>query len=275
MAQTSGLKNPEVRVVSLGDWIPCNGNFLPIVCTSGEAETVLNSGKVNLLLAGEGTDPGILSLCAKMNLPALCAGKNPSAAEILQKAREAFNRRTPGAFAPDAALIGKGRLTNDAKDLEGLWKGNPGIALLGGSDTLFHSLGHLPVELAKGLRGQELEVASWGDAALWMVKQDLPVAILDAQDGPLAAVRVLARTARLASLKGIFFAGIKSNREFTLALGLAALGLKVSLSTPLPLWGSEKVRTLLRENLAAAGGILNHPDHPATADEILDWFLRS
>jgi len=131
------------------------------------------------------------------------------------------------------------------------------------------------VELAKGLRGQELEVASWGDAALWMVKQDLPVSVLDAQDGPLAAVRVLAQTAKLASLKGIFFAGLKCNREFTLALGLAALGLKVSLSTPLPLWGSEKVRTLLRENLAAAGGILNHPDHPATADEILDWFLRS
>jgi len=273
--QASELKNPEARVVSLGDWIPCNGNFLPLVCTSGEAETVLTSGRVNLLLAGEGTDPGIPALCTQMNLPALCAGKNPAAADILKRARESFNRRTLGPFAPDAALIGKGRLANDAKALEGLWKGNPRIALLGGSDTLFHSLGHLPVELAKGLRGHDYEVASWGDAALWMVKQDLPVAILDTQDGALDAVRALAQTARLASLKGIFFTGLKGNRDFTLALGLAGLGLKVSLSTPLPLWGSEKIRALLRENLAAAGGILTHLDHPAGADEILDWFLRS
>ena len=46
------MKNPEVRLISLGDWIPAGKNFLPIVCTSGEAETVLSSGKVNLLLAG-------------------------------------------------------------------------------------------------------------------------------------------------------------------------------------------------------------------------------
>jgi hypothetical protein len=131
------------------------------------------------------------------------------------------------------------------------------------------------VELAKALRGEHHAVASWGDAALWMVKQDLPVGILEVKEGPLTAVRSLAAAGKLADLKGICFTGLRDCREFTLALGLAALGLKVAVAEPLPLWGSEKVRILLRKNLAAAGGILAHFDHPVQADEILDWFLRS
>ena len=275
LKETAGLKNPEVRLVSLGDWIPAGENFLPIACTSGEAETVLSSGKLNLLLAGDGTDPGILALCGKMNLPVLFGGKNAGTAEIVKRARGAFDRRIPGTFTPDAAMIGKGRVSLDAKEVEASLKGSSRIALLGGADTLLQSLGHLPVELAKALRGEDHDVYSWGDAALWMMKQDLPVGILDAQDGPLTAVRALAETGRLPTLKGICFTGFRNGREFTLALGMAALGLKVLVATPLPLWGSEKVRTTLRENLAAAGGILAHFDHPVRADEILDWFLRS
>ena len=138
-----------------------------------------------------------------------------------------------------------------------------------------HSLGHLPTELAKALRVEDHAVASWGDAALWMMKQELPVGVLDAQEGPLTAVRALTEAGRLPSLRGICFTGLRNGREFTLALGLAALGLKVLIATPLPLWGSEKVRVLLRENLVVAGGILAHFDHPVRPDEILDWFLRS
>jgi len=275
LKETAGLKNPEVRLVSLGDWIPAGENFLPIACTSGEAETVLSSGKLNLLLAGDGTDPGILALCGKMNLPVLFGGKNAGTAEIVKRARGAFDRRIPGTFTPDAAMIGKGRVSLDAKEVEASLKGSSRIALLGGADTLLQSLGHLPVELAKALRGEDHDVSSWGDAALWMMKQDLPVGILDAQDGPLTAVCALAETGRLPALKGICFTGFRNGREFTLALGMAALGLKVLVATPLPLWGSEKVRMTLRENLAAAGGILAHFDHPVRADEILDWFLRS
>jgi hypothetical protein len=273
--QAAALKGPEVRLLTLGDWIFCEDAFLPVVCTSAEAETVLSSGRVNLLLAGEGVDPGLSALCTRMNLPVVCADGNVSAACILQKARDAFNRRTPVAFIPDASLIGKNRVSAGAQEIERALKGQSRIALLGGADTLFSSLGNLPVELAKALRGQDHEVASWGDSALWMIKQDLPVTVLDALDGPLDAVRALAQAANLTALKGIFFSGLKANRDFTLALGLASLGLKVSLSTPLPLWGSEKVRTLLRQNLAAAGGILTHADHPSTGDEVLDWFLRS
>jgi hypothetical protein len=163
----------------------------------------------------------------------------------------------------------------DAKAVEASLKGSAKIALLGGADTLFQSLGHLPVELAKALRGEEHDVATWGDAALWMMKQDLPVGILDAQNGPMTAVQALAGSGRLPALKGVCFTGLRDVREFGLALGMAALGLKILVATPLPLWGSEKVRTALRENLAAMGGILAHFDHPAKADEILDWFIRA
>jgi len=275
LKETTGQKNPNAHLVSLGDWFPVGENFLPIACTSGEAETVLSSGKVNLLLAGDGTDPGILALCGKTNVPVVSSGKSAGVAEILKRARDAFDRRIPSAFAPDAALVGKGRVSLDAKEVRASLKGSSRIALLGGADTLLQSLGHLPVELAKALRAEDHAVASWGDAAVWMMKQDLPVGILDAQEGPLTAVWALAEEGKLPALKGICFTGLRHVREFTLALGLAALGLKVLIATPLPLWGSEKVRTLLRDNLAAAGGTLSHFDHPVRADEILEWFLRS
>jgi hypothetical protein len=275
LKETAVLKNPDVRLVSLGDWVPAGEEFLPIACTAGEAETVLCSGKLNLILAGDGADPGILSLCGKMNIPLVPCGKNAAAADILKRARGAFERRIPDTFAPDKAMIGKGRVGLDVKEVEASLKGSSRIALLGGADTLFQSLGHLPVELAKALRGEDHDVASWGDAALWMMKQELSVGILDAQDGPLTAVRALAKSGRLSALKGICFTGLRNAREFTFALGLAALGLKVLVATPLPLWGSEKVRTTLRDNLAAVDGILAHFDHPAQADEILDWFIRS
>jgi len=275
--ETAGLKAPEVRLISLGDWIPAGENFLPIVCTSGEAETVLSSGKFNLLIAGDGTDPGIIALCGKIKLSVISSANNAGTAEILKLARDAFDRRSPGAFTPDTALIAEGRVNlGNENVLSDLKKGAAArIALIGGADTLLQSLGHLPTELAKALRAEDHAVASWGDAALWMIKQDIPVDVLDAQEGPLTAVWALTEAGRLPSLKGICFTGLRNSRDFTLALGLAALGLKVLIATPLPLWGSEKVRALLHENLAVAGGILAHFDHPARPDEILDWFLRS
>lgn len=277
LKETAGLKNPEVHLVSLGDWIPAGENFLPIACTSGETETVLSSGKLNLLIAGEGTDPGVLPLCGKTKLSVISSANSAGTAEILKRARDAFDRRIPGAFTPDSALIAEGRVSlGNNNVLSALKNGvSARIALIGGADTLLHSLGHLPTELAKALRAEDHAVGSWGDAALWMMKQELPVGVLDAQEGPLNAVRALTEAGRLPSLKGICFTGLRNSREFTLALGLAALGLKVLIATPLPLWGSEKVRALLRENLAVAGGILAHFDHPVRPDEILDWFLRS
>jgi hypothetical protein len=275
--EAAGRKKPEVRLVSLGDWIPVGKDYVPIVCTTGEAETVLSSGGINLLLTGPGCDPGIPALCGKMNIPVLSIADAPAADAVLTQARTAFDRRVPAPFSPDAALIGEGRVRIGTSEVQTALKdaSSAKIALVGGADTLFQSFGHLPAELAKALIGEDHAVASWGDAALWMAKQDLPVTILDAQEGPLAAVRALVAAGRLTDLKGICFTGLNACREFTLALGLAALGLKVTVAAPLPLWGSEKVCAALRESLAAAGGILTHCDHPVQGEEILGWFLRS
>ena len=277
LTETAGSKNPEVRLVSLGDWLPAGGKLLPIACTSGEAETVLSSGRINLLLAGPGCDPGLTALCGTMKIPLVKSCGNPEAATILTQARTAFTNRTSPSFNPDATLIGEGRVNFGVRAVADALTAaaSAKIALIGGADTLFQSLGHLPVELAKALAGADHAVASWGDAALWMVKQDLPVGILGAGEGPLAAVRALANAGRLSALKGICFTGLKGCGDFSLSLGLAALGQKVLVATPLPLWGSEKVRTDLMKSLAAAGGTLAHFDHPAQADEILDWFVKS
>lgn len=275
--EAAGIDNPAIQILSLGEWIPAGDTFLPIACTTGETETVLSSGKLDLLVAGEGADPGVLSLCGKIKLSVLPAQGNTATTEILARAREAFGRRVPDAFSPGAALITEGQVSLGNHEIRSALKegASAKVALVGGADTLLSSLGHLPTELAKALRGAELAVASWGDAALWMMKQELPVGVLSAEEGPLAAVRALAEAEKLPSLTGICFTGLRNSREFTLALGLAALGQKVLIATPLPLWGSEKVRSLLGENLAAAGGILAHFDHPARPDEIMDWFLRT
>jgi hypothetical protein len=276
LEETAGLNNPEARLITLGDWIPAAGDFLPIACTTGEAETVLSAGRLNLLLAGRQTDPGILALCGKMNVPVISSSESSGAAAILKRARESFDHRIPVSFDPDASLIGAARVSLGDKEVEAALQDGSGakISLIGGADTLQQSLGYLPVELAKALRGEGHAVASWGDAAIWMVKQDLPVGILEAQEGPLTAVRTMAAAGKLPDVKGICFTGLRNCRELALALGLAALGLKVLVATPLPLWGSENVRGLLWENLAAAGGSLTHFDHPARAEEILDWFIR-
>jgi hypothetical protein len=273
--KAAAAKKGDVRLISLGDWIPAGGDLIPIVCSTGEAETALTSGGVTLLLAGPRTDPGLLTLCANLTIPVVSSAGHPGAAAVLKQARAAFDRRTPASFTPDAALIGSGKLSLGAAEIETALRDGRSkkVALIGGADTLLQSLGHLPVELAKALRGGNHAVAAWGDAAIWTVKAGLPVGILEANRGPLAAVRVLATKGKLSSLRGICFTGLKDCREFAFALGLAALGLKVSLAVPLPLWGSEKVRAAVGKNLAAAGGSLTHFDHPAGADAILDWFL--
>lgn len=270
-------KKPEVRVVSLGEWLPAGDGFLPIVSTSGEADTVVSSGKINLVLAGPQCDAGIPALCARMNVPVCVSSDNPAAAAVLKQARAASEGKGPSSFSPDPALVAEGRVSIGEREIQAALKDGAStkIALMGGTDTLLQSLGHLPVELAKALRGESIAVASWGDAALWMLKQELPVGILEADDGPLTAVRALAAAGKLSAIQGICFTGLKDCREFTRALGLAALGLKVSVAVPVPVWGSEKVRTALRESLAAAGGILAHFDHPAQGDELLEWFLRA
>ncbi|MEW6333216.1 MAG: hypothetical protein AB1558_03025, partial [Thermodesulfobacteriota bacterium] len=220
---------------------------------------------------------GLLALCAGMKIPVAGSGANPHIPDLLKQARAAFTQGNSASFQFDPALVSESRVNRGGAEIAAaLTGGSPAkIALLGGPDSLFQPLGHLPVEMAKALHAQDHSVASWGDAAAWMVKQDLPVTVLDARQGPLAALAALAAADQIPLLGGICFCGLRSCSEWTVALGLSALGMKVSLATPIPLWGSEKVRGLLREQLAGLGGVLAHYDHPVRADELLDWFLRS
>jgi hypothetical protein len=104
--------------------------------------------------------------------------------------------------------------------------------------------------------------------------QDNAARILDEYQGPLLALKAFAFSGMLENFQGICFTGLKACRDLAVALGLAGLGLKVCVAVPLPLWGSERVRNFLADKLAAGGGLLTHYDHPATAEEILEWFLN-
>lgn len=270
------------QIISLGDWIPTKSGLLPCACSSGEAELLLGSGKIHLLIAGPGTDPSIVELCRILDIP-LVSSQNPQESEeILRLAQQKSGVSSRTTFTFDSSLLEEAEVIMTAQALEGLLRkaSVSKIALLGGTDTPQQSLGWIPVELASSMRGEEYLVAGWGDAALWIVKKGLaspryspPVRILDEKQGPLLALKALAAVGRLKDLQGVCFAGLKRCRDLAVALGLASLGLRVSVADPLPLWGSELVRNLLAEKLAAQGGSLTHFDHPAHPQEILDWFL--
>jgi len=271
------------QIVSLGNWIPLKNDILPCACTSGETELLLSSGKIHLLFAGPGTDPSIIELCRIINIPLITSPDLKKPEEILRLAQQHSGVSSQITFHPDSSLLEEAEVIMASQILEELLKRDSAskIALLGGADTPQQSLGWIPVELASSLRGEENLVASWGDAALWIIKKGLasmkyspPVRILDEKKGPLLALEALAAAGRLKDLHGICFTGLKSCKDMAMALGLASLGLKVCMAVPLPLWGSEIVRNLLAEKLTAQGGSLTHFDHPADAQEILDWFIK-
>jgi len=271
------------QVLSLGEFIPLGGTYLPSVCTSGEAELVLSSGKVNFLVTGPGTDPSILELCHTLNIPADSSMDPKSVRDLVQQAGEKKNTTFQLSFSPPPSLVEEAEVTVGSSVREEFFKKAPArkLAFLGGADHPYHALGWIPTEVTPALQGKGFAVIGWGDSGLWMVKKGLaspsnkrPVQILDGQQGPLPALKALAASARLKDVKGVCYTGIKECRDLGVALGLAGLGLRVVMAVPLPLWGSEKVRSLLQEKLAALGGSLTHFDHPAQAEEILDWFIK-
>jgi hypothetical protein len=273
--------SPPVKLVSMGDWVPLKDRFLPCVCTSGEAELLISSGSIHLVLAGPKADPSILQLCRNLELPLVTADESPDSGEIFRLARRFYATTSQASLKADASLVGEGRVTSAIQELKSRFKKDVSakVALLGGSDTLQQPLGYLPVELAAALRGEGHLVAAWGDAALWMIKNGFasekdgsPVSILDARQGPLLAVTALAAVGKLKDLQGVCFTGLKDCHAFATAIGLASLGLRVSVAVPVPLWGSEKVRHLLTERLSVTGGSLTHFDHPGQVQEILEWF---
>ena len=268
-------------VVSLGEWIASQRQFLPLACTSGEAELLASAGAISLLIAGERSDFGLIQTAKELKIPVLSADDRPGIEEILRLANGYHSTHSRRDFAPESSLKGQANVHRTEDRLSQALKTSAGarFALVGGFDTPQQPLGWIPVELAKALKGTDHQVAAWGDAALWMIKdglasaeQTLPVQVLDPWRGPVQGVEVLGAAGLLDRLSGVCFTGLKGCRELAVALGLAAGGVKVTVATPLPLWGSEGVRSLLTEKLAERGGRLIHFDHPAQAAEVLDAF---
>jgi len=271
------------QVLSLGEFISLDGSYLPSACTSGEAELVLSSGRINCLIFGAGTDPSIIELCRTLDIPAASSIDPKSIRGLVQKAREKKNPGIQPVLQLQSSVVEDAEVVAASSVLEESFKKGPAkkLALLGGADHPYHPLGWIPAEVTPALLGKGFAVTGWGDSGLWMVKKGLasgknkrPVQILDGKQGPVPALKALASTGKLKDVKGICYTGVKSCQDLAVALGLAGLGLRVGMAVPLPLWGSEKVRNLLQEKLAAMGGSLTHFDHPAQAEEILDWFIK-
>lgn len=251
------------RVVSLGSWAVVNGALLPFACTSGEAELTLVSRRISALVAGPDADPGLLALAKKLGIP---VGLDASVAEPPR--------------APDTGIavgqVGKAVVHFGGQAVAGALKGTQKpIALLGGFDTPHQSLGVLPTDVAPFLMDGGCTVAAWGDAALWMAKAGLagsgrenPAVLVGPQAGAVDVVKAVGP----GRIKGACFAGLRDSRDTAQALGLAALGVRVLVATPLPVWGSKAVMTALADLLAASGGSLKHVDKPIGADEVRDWF---
>ena len=268
-----------VQVVSLGDWIPVSDAYLPFVCTSGEAELAVSSGNISCVVAGPDADPSLSELCRMLDLPFLLAG---DAVAGVDKIMSLVHARSHGgsAVVVDPCLVAEALILSPGKPMNGM-AATKKMALVGGCDDLRQSLGYLPVDLAFALRGQEFAVGTWGDAALWMIKngfaaadQGNPAIILDYEAGPLTVIAALAAAGRLGELAGVCITGLKNCADLAFALGLSALGAKVCLATPLPIWGSEQVRRLVAEILAEQGGLLTHFDHPAGLPELVSWFTE-
>lgn len=271
---------PVVELVSLGDWIATESGYLSFACTSGEAELFLSSGRINLLLCGSGIDPSIPAVCKKLEIPVVFANEAPEPLEILRLAVESYGAHARTDFFPDTlpeeaagVVISAEALRKELrKDMQ------TGLVLIGGTDTPQQSFGWIATEVTPAFSGEGMRVASWGDAALWMVKRGLaheeneqPVFILNPLRGPLEALRAVEASGNFDHLKGICYTGLNRCQDLAAALGLASLGTRVCLGSPLPLWGSKKVRDYLDAFFADRGGDLTHFDHPADATEILQW----
>jgi hypothetical protein len=214
-----------------------------------------------------------------MNIPVVTNGSVAETADMVKRARDyAEQSSLPDPFVDIPAGIPHDVIMSEtafSKILTGESAGM--VGLVGGSDSPHLPLGRLPAELASKLGGNGIKVAGWGDAALWMARQgdgsSTPM-ILENQQGPLLAVKGLAQAGRLDALRGICFTGMRRCQEFSLALGLAYIGCRVSIATPIPIQGSRAVMNALDQMLQQSNGQLLHFDHPATSEILSEWFTK-
>lgn len=273
-----------VALVSLGDWIALEDEFMPIACTTGESELLLSSGAIHLLVAGTGTDPGLIDLCRQLKLPVISSEGAAPPADIIRRGREVYSTCSQTSLFKETSQAAEGQIlmssSKMAQILDDEMEGS--VALVGGADSVQMSLGRLPVELATALRDKGLQVAGWGDAALWMIKnglmsddQNKPLLALENNQGPLLAVKGLAETGQLDRLQGICITGLKNCRELAMSLGLAYLGCSVAVASPVPIQGSQAVGDVLAEMVQANGGRFTCYDHLATTEDISGWFANT
>jgi hypothetical protein len=284
LQQESGTgPDAPVAIVSLGEWLPVRDHFLPLACTSGEAELVVSSGAIHLVLAGSGTDPGLRQLCRHLGIPVVDEDALSEPEEVIRQAREFHGTCSQVDLLPESVPVDQARVLMSADAVGDLLNGGAAdrIALVGGVDMPQLSHGQLPVHLAACMQDQGCQVAAWGDAAAWMIKdglsaadQNRPVAILADRHGPLVLLKVLAASGRRDRLRGICFTGMKSCAELGVALGLAGIGCRVSVAAPVPVHGSAAVSGRLAEKLAGIGGQFMHYAHPVTAEDIAQWLLQ-
>jgi hypothetical protein len=281
LVKAAAAYQPGVDLVSLGDWITVESGYLPIACTSGEAELLLSSGRISLLVCGSGIDPSIPAFCKKLEIPVIFTHEASEPPKTVRLAVESHNAHAKTDFFQDVSPVEKTEIIMNAEALQAELKidREAGLVLMGGADSLQQSFGWIATEVAPALGGAGFRVASWGDAALWMVKRGLardenehPVRLLSPLRGPLEALKAIAASDAFDCLKGVCYTGLNSCRDLTVALGLAMLGTRVCLGTPLPLWGSKMVRDGLAALFDGCGGEFTHFDHPADASEILQWF---
>ena len=257
--------------------------YLPIACTSGEAELLLSSGRISLLVCGSKSDPSIPALCQRLEIPVIFTREAPAPTETLRLAVKSHNAHGAVDFFQNMAAVAAAEVNTGTADFQtdlGIHQ-DAGWALIGGADTLQQSLGWIATEVAPALAGEGLQVAGWGDAALWMVKRGMtasdgndPVRLIDPMRGPFDALEAIAASDAFDRLKGICYGGLNQCRDLAAALGLAMLGARVCVGTPLPLWGSKPVRDGLAALVESSGGEFTHFDHPADAGEILQWFRQ-
>ena len=281
LAGAAATHDPAVGLVALGDWITMASGYLPIACTSGETELLLSSGRISLLVCGSRTDPSIPAICQKLEIPVIFTHEAPEPTQTLRLAVASHNARAKTDIFQNRPAAEKAEIVMTAAAFQSklnTHKGD-GLALIGGADALQQSLGWIATEVAPALAGEGMQVAGWGDAALWMIKRGMtrsededPVRVLNPLRGPLDALEAVAASDAFDGLRGICYCGLNSCRDLTVALGLAMLGTRVCVGTPLPLWGSQPVRHRLTVLLEGSGGEFAHFDHPADAGEILQWF---
>ena len=284
LLEAAGRQTDAVyQVLSLGDWIPLEDRYLPMACTSGEAELLISSGRMATVLIGPGADPGIRHICQSMQVPVVESSEAADPRTILQTAKTFQSRHSQADLAADSSCVFDGHAVATVDELKARFEktADRPLAMIGGSDMPHFTLGQMPVALAKALQGSDLYVAAWGDAAVWMIKdglcsgeQQTPALVLEPQTGVVKAVDALQQLGSRKPPAGICFSGVKACRDLSMAVGLAAAGLRVAVASPIPIWGSENVRRVLSEQLAACGGELMHVDHPAQTEEMVEWFKK-